>query len=235
MITLALTTPARKPGPAGRAPLPAAPLRTRHAGGSPAVPGTTPTEDVPTELALRAARTGAPDDVARFVTAVERDVLRYIAFLRPDTDGVEDLAQETMLRAILALPRYEGRASARTWLLSIARRTVVDSVRRAAVRPRLSLSESWEREAEGRPAHALPGFEEGVALRDLLNALPDERREAFIATQMWGVSYERCAALCGCPVGTIRSRVSRARAELARMLEAAEGPESHRVAVSSSL
>ena len=85
-----------------------------------------------TEIALRAARSGATEDVARFVAAFEPDVRRYITFLRPDTDGVDDLTQETLLRAIASLPRFEGRSSARTWLLSIARRTVVDSVRQAS-------------------------------------------------------------------------------------------------------
>ncbi|WP_246338255.1 sigma-70 family RNA polymerase sigma factor [Streptomyces harbinensis] len=178
--------------------------------------------DTRTLLALAAARSGSHEDTARFVAAFESDVTRFITFLHPDTDSVEDLVQETMLRALVALKRFEGRSSARTWLLSIARRTVVDSVRRAAARPRTTDGEDWEREAEQRQTSEAPGLDEGIALRSLLGTLADERRYAFVATQLWGMSYEHCASLSGCAVGTVRSRVSRARADLAKMLRAAE-------------
>ncbi|CAL9367659.1 hypothetical protein SUDANB171_00796 [Streptomyces sp. enrichment culture] len=216
MITPALSS--HDPGPLLRGPrLPA----DRSADAS-AAPSPGPVDDHRTRLALTAARSGDPEDTARFVAALAPDVARYIAFLRPDTDGVEDLVQETMLRAIVALKRFEGRSSARTWLLSIARRTVVDSVRRAAVRPRLSDGEGWEREAECRQADGVQGLDEAVALRGLLGTLTEEQRLAFVATQVWGMSYEHCAALSGCAVGTVRSRVSRARADLVRTLRAAE-------------
>ncbi|ARQ72256.1 RNA polymerase subunit sigma [Streptomyces marincola] len=196
----------------------ARPAGERPAGERPHEPA-----DEGTRIALRAARSNAPEDVARFIAAFQRDVRAYIGLLAPDTDGVDDLTQETLLRAIVSLRRFEGRSSARTWLLSIARRTVVDSVRRASVRPRISHADDWQLVAERRQPRDLPGFDEGVALRELLGLLPVERREAFVLTQLLGLSYERAAALCRCPVGTVRSRVSRARAELARLLAAAEG------------
>ncbi|MFD7512466.1 sigma-70 family RNA polymerase sigma factor [Streptomyces sp. NPDC059853] len=214
MITPALTSEASGPYPRGAA--------TGAARVTP-VPG--PATDTPACPALTAARSGAPEDIARFVAAFAADVTRYIAFLHPDTDTVEDLAQETMLRAIVALQRFEGRSSARTWLFSIARRTVVDSVRRAAARPRTADGEDWERQAERRQAnnpHSLHALDEAVALRALLGTLTEERRQAFVATQLWGLSYEHCASLSGCAVGTVRSRVSRARADLVRTLREAE-------------
>jgi RNA polymerase sigma-70 factor (ECF subfamily) len=57
-------------------------------------------------------------------------------------------------------------------------------------------------------------FDDGVALRQLLDGLSADRREAFIATQVLGLSYAEAAEVCGCPVGTIRSRVARARDDL---------------------
>ncbi|PIM65675.1 hypothetical protein CTU88_47885, partial [Streptomyces sp. JV178] len=70
----------------------------------------------------------------------------------------------------------------------------------------------------------LPGFDDGIALADLLAALPDERREAFVLTQVLELPYEDAARLTACPVGTVRSRVARARATLVELLMAAEVP-----------
>ncbi|GGX32494.1 hypothetical protein GCM10010297_62340 [Streptomyces malachitofuscus] len=64
--------------------------------------------------------------------------------------------------------------------------------------------------------------DDGVALLDLLATLPDERREAFVLTQLLGLPYAEAAALSDCPVGTVRSRVARARASLTRLLDEAE-------------
>jgi RNA polymerase sigma-70 factor (ECF subfamily) len=170
-----------------------------------------------------AARGGDPEAVERFVGALHRDVRRFVAHLCADPQAVDDLAQDTFLRALGSLHRFEGRCSARTWLLSIARRAVTDSFRYAAARPRLSDVPDWRLAVEHAQPRGLPGFDDGIALADLLGALPDERREAFVLTQMLGLSYEDAAELTGCPVGTVRSRVSRARSTLVRLLAAAEG------------
>ncbi|MFD9116739.1 sigma-70 family RNA polymerase sigma factor [Streptomyces bottropensis] len=169
-----------------------------------------------------AARGGDPEAVERFVGALHRDVQRFVAHLCADPQAVDDLAQDTFLRALDSLHRFEGRCSARTWLLSIARRAVTDSFRHAAARPRLSDVPDWRLAVEHAQPRGLPGFDDGVALTDLLGALPEERREAFVLTQMLGLSYEDAADLTGCPIGTVRSRVSRARATLVALLAAAE-------------
>ncbi|MGW2707192.1 sigma-70 family RNA polymerase sigma factor [Streptomyces sp. NPDC001340] len=166
-----------------------------------------------------AARGGDPRAVERFVRALHRDVLRYVAHLCADPQAVDDLAQDTFLRALGSLHRFEGRSSARAWLLSIARRAVIDSYRYAAARPRLSDVPDWQTAVELAQPRDLPGFDEGIALLDLLAALPDERREAFVLTQLAGLPYAEAAAACGCPVGTVRSRVARARATLMDLLD----------------
>ncbi len=169
-----------------------------------------------------AARGGDPDAADHFVRALHGDVLRYVTYLSGDPQTAHDLTQDTFARAFGSLHRYEGRASARTWLLSIARRAVADSLRRAAVRPRIADTVDWRTAVEGAQPRGLPGFEDGIALLGLLETLPDERREAFLLTQMVGLSYEEAAGFAGCPVGTVRSRVSRARATLERVLREAE-------------
>ncbi|WDO10582.1 sigma-70 family RNA polymerase sigma factor [Streptomyces murinus] len=169
-----------------------------------------------------AARGGDPDAADHFVRALHADVLRYVTYLSGDPQTAHDLTQDTFARAFGSLHRYEGRASARTWLLSIARRAVADSLRRAAVRPRIADTVDWQAAVEGTQPRGLPGFDDGIALLDLLETLPDERREAFLLTQVVGLSYEEAAGFTGCPIGTVRSRVSRARATLERVLREAE-------------
>ncbi|MGW1543304.1 sigma-70 family RNA polymerase sigma factor [Streptomyces sp. NPDC002309] len=181
------------------------------------------TDDSITAWAL-AARGGDPAAVDRFVRALHRDVLRYVAHLCGDPQAVDDLAQDTFLRALGSLHRFEGRSSARAWLLSIARRAVIDSYRYAAARPRLSDVPDWRLAVELAQPRDLPGFDDGIALLDLLAALPEERREAFVLTQLLGLPYAEAAVLSGCPVGTVRSRVNRARATLVDLLAAADRP-----------
>jgi RNA polymerase sigma-70 factor (ECF subfamily) len=117
---------------------------------------------------------------------------------------------------VLSLTRFAGRSSSRTWLLSIARRAVVDHFRARSTRPRLS-AQDWTAAAEERSARsraAASGFEEVVEIGLLLRGLADERREALVLTQLLGYTYAEVAEICGCPIGTVRSRVARAREDL---------------------
>lgn len=171
-----------------------------------------------------AARSGDADAVEHFVRALHRDVQRYVAHLCGDPQAVDDLAQDTFLRALGSLHRFEGRSSARSWLLSIARRAVIDSYRHAAARPRLSDVADWQLAVENAQPRDLPGFDDGIALLDLLSSLPEDRREAFLLTQLVGLPYAEAAEVSDCPVGTVRSRVARARATLMDLLEEPEEP-----------
>ncbi|WP_369197981.1 sigma-70 family RNA polymerase sigma factor [Streptomyces djakartensis] len=169
-----------------------------------------------------AARGGDSVAVEHFVRALHRDVVRYVAHLCADPQAVDDLAQDTFLRALGSLHRFEGRSSARAWLLAIARRAVADSIRSGAVRPRRADLPDWELAAELAQPRGLPGFDDGVVLRELLDGLPEERREAFVLTQVLGLPYAEAAALSRCPIGTVRSRVARARATLVALLAETE-------------
>lgn len=177
-------------------------------------------DDHLTVLAL-AAREGAPADVAAFTGAVYTDVRRFIAYLA-GAHSAEDLTQETFVRVLRSLPGFAGRSSARTWLLSIARRVVVDRFRSAASRPVVADLADWQATAERCQPRGLPGREDGVALADLLARVPRERREAFMLTQLMGLPYAEAAAMIGCPIGTVRSRVARARSQLIASLKAAD-------------
>jgi RNA polymerase sigma-70 factor, ECF subfamily len=158
--------------------------------------------DEVTSAALRARR-GDAAAAAVFVRSTQRDVWRLCAHLI-DRASADDLTQETYARAFGSLHRYAGRSSARTWLLAIARHVCADAIR-TAVRSR-SLPPPAAEHAQD-PADA-------VTLHALLGGLSDDRREAFVLTQLVGLSYAEAADVCGCPVGTVRSRVARARADL---------------------
>ncbi|MFJ3705363.1 MULTISPECIES: sigma-70 family RNA polymerase sigma factor [Streptomyces] len=200
-------------------PLDGTPVPTRHtrAPEATATRYSSASDATATRLAL-AARDGDPVKADRFVRVLHRDVWRYVAHLSADTQAADDLTQDVFLRALTGLPRFEGRSSARTWLLSIARRTVADSFRHAAARPRLADRDDWQRAAEQAQPCGTPGFEEGVALAELLSSIPADRREAFVLTQLLGIPYAEAATVIGCPVGTVRSRVARARVELIGLL-----------------
>jgi RNA polymerase sigma-70 factor (ECF subfamily) len=160
------------------------------------------------------ARRGDPAAAARFVRATQADVWRLCAHLG-DPAEADDLTQETYLRAFRSLPQFAGRSSARTWLLSIARRTCADRIRERRRRPVVDRPADPASPVEP----AAPDVSDGVVLRAVLGGLPPDRRDAFVLTQLAGLSYPEAAEVCGCPVGTIRSRVARARADLVAALD----------------
>lgn len=160
----------------------------------------------------RLAGQGDQQAAAAFVRALQRPVWRFLAHLAGPGEA-DDLTQETFLRALRSLPGFAGRSSARTWLFTIARRVAVDHVRAAVTRPRTATLPDWRTAAEGAGA-VEPAADDGVALHRLIAALAPERRVAFVATQVAGLSYAEAAQVCGCPIGTIRSRVARAREDL---------------------
>lgn len=175
-------------------------------------------EDQITQLAKAAGR-GDQAALSQFIVATQRDVWRTVAYLA-DPGSADDLTQETFLRAIRSLPRFSGRSTARTWLLSIARRVVVDQFRHNSSRPRTTHVPNLD-DALGQGRYA-SRIENVVEIRMLLDGLDAERREAFVLTQVLGLSYAEAAEVGGCPIGTIRSRVARARSDLLQVVNASD-------------
>ncbi|MER7892250.1 sigma factor [Micromonospora sp. NPDC094482] len=176
---------------------------------------TTDDDAAVTAWALAAGR-GDREAATRFIQATQHQVWRFVGHLASPGEA-DDLTQETYLRALRSLPTFAARASARTWLLGIARRVVVDQIRAATSRPRtVPLSERHDLADTGG------GFDGMVALEGVLLTIDADRREAFVATQITGLSYAEAAEVCGCPVGTIRSRVARAREDLVVALNAGQ-------------
>jgi RNA polymerase sigma-70 factor (ECF subfamily) len=160
-----------------------------------------------------AARDGDRTALLHAIRESQADVWRLAAHL-VGPDEADDVTQDTFVRAWKALPRFRGDSSARTWLLSIARRACADSVRGSVRRRRLATRVTPATD-EADPAGA-------TDLDALVAGLDRDPRTAFVLTQIVGCSYEEAASICGVPIGTIRSRVARARERLVTQLREAE-------------
>lgn len=156
-----------------------------------------------------AGRDGDRSALAAWVRRVQLDVWRLCAAL-VDPSEADDLTQETFVRAFRAAAAFRAESSSRTWLLSIARRVCADAIRSRQRRRRLSPKLVTRTEV---PLGSV------VEVDDLLSGLHQDRRVAFVLTQLLGLSYAEAAMVCGCPVGTIRSRVARAREDLVSALD----------------
>jgi RNA polymerase sigma-70 factor (ECF subfamily) len=172
-----------------------------------------------TQMALAAA-TGDRVAITAFVRRTQPEVWRVCARLGSRAEA-DDLTQEVYLRALPALGRFRGDASARTWLLQITRHVCADNVRRAN-RSRALLDRLVQR--GDRTEVEAPRTGE-IELDEAITDLDPDRRAAFVLTQVAGLSYAEAAEVCGVPVGTIRSRVARARADLLDAL-AGQAPQS---------
>ena len=147
----------------------------------------------------------------------QAEVWRVAAHLVGPNEA-DDVTQDVFVRAWRALPSFRAESSGRTWLLAIARRACADAVRAQSRWRRLTArlhSESTAAETEGN------GVDELHGLADLIAGLPPPQREAFVLTQITGCSYAEAAELCSVEIGTIRSRVARARVELVDLVRAA--------------
>ena len=160
---------------------------------------------------LLAARDGDRSALRAFVERSQGEVWRFVAHEVGAADA-DDVTQDVYVRAWRALPDFRQEASARTWLLAITRRACIDALRRRGRRARLGARLAGAARAD-TPDHA-----EVHALDALVGHLDRTRREAFVLTQMLGCSYAEAAAVCGVPIGTVRSRVARARADLIEAL-----------------
>jgi RNA polymerase sigma-70 factor, ECF subfamily len=144
------------------------------------------------------------------------DLRAYARFLAPQRAEADDLVQEAFVRALAALPQFRDGTNLRAWLFAILRNSFFEqSRRRRTERAMLARSAPLDESA-------LPEQEARTDLADLqhhLFALPPLLREALVLVGAQGISYEEAAQICGVPAGTMKARVSRARAQLARQMQ----------------
>lgn len=166
-----------------------------------------------------------PDQMAQFKRELTEVVPHLRAFARGlcgRADMADDLVQEALLKAWAARDRFEPGTSLRAWTFVILRNVYLTDMRRNRFR-----GEYDEGVAE-RILTAPAGQEQPIHLSDMhraLLSLQSERREALLLVGAGGFSYEEAAEICSCAVGTIKSRVGRARATINAMLEKGELPD----------
>lgn len=169
----------------------------------------------PDEALMRRAARGDAGAFDALLGRHEGAVFHYLTRLTADRALAEDLAQECWLRVWRARHSYQSTASFRTWLFTVARRLVLDH----AKAPRLPVGPLTEGQAAMLPGASSPcdqvvagALEQAVA--EALARLPPEQREAVVLRDMEGLSYADIARITGCPLGTVKSRLSAGRAHL---------------------
>ena len=158
------------------------------------------------------------------VIKYQRRIERLIGRMVRDTDLIQDIAQETFLRAWRALHQFRGEAQFYTWLYRIAVNTAKKAlmekkrdplVTEAALLGRDDDDETSRPETEltteATPESELAAREIAAAVHAAMEALPDDLREAVTLREIEGMSYEESAEAMDCPIGTVRSRIFRAR------------------------
>ena len=139
------------------------------------------------------------------------DLRAYARFLHRDASRADDLVQETVLRALAASAQFQPGTSAKAWLFTIQRNTFLQRTR-AARREDAAMQRAAVTAGEPIAAHGA----EIADLAAMLWTLPPSLREALLLVGAQELSHEEAADICGVPAGTMRARVSRARAQLAR-------------------
>lgn len=144
------------------------------------------------------------------------DLRAYARFLTPQRTEADDLVQDALVRALAALAQFRPGTSLRAWLFVILRNAFYEQARRRR-QERAALRHGLPAEEGGAPAQ---DAQSDIAdLQTQLYALPALLREALVLVGAQGMSYEEAAEICNVPVGTMKARVSRARAQLARLLQ----------------
>ncbi len=187
----------------------------------PALPGSAENSD-----AMLVERTIAGDQGAfeLLVIKYQRRIQRLIGRMVRDVDLVEDIAQETFIRAYRALHQFRGDAQFYTWLYRIAvntaRKFLLElkrdpTVSENALRPDDDGDETFwagnEPTTDETPESVLAAKEIAAAVNQALGDLPEELRQALTLREIEGLSYEEISEAMACPIGTVRSRIFRAR------------------------
>lgn len=156
----------------------------------------------------------------------------YAMVLSRNRAEAEDLVQETCLRALRAIDRLRAEGSAKSWLFTILRNIWLNQLRQRRTAPdliELDADENGTYEPVDQAQDQAKGFESKVEreqVRDAIQQLPVEFREIVILREYEELSYQEIAGLLGCPVGTVMSRLARARSRLRDLLS--EGPQAAR-------
>lgn len=166
------------------------------------------------------------------VVKYQRRIERLIGRMVRDVDLVADIAQETFIRAYRALPQFRGESAFYTWLYRIAVNTAKKSLMELKRDPLITESARLGRDEDGEetsrlenelsdgetPDAVLASRQVAAAVNAAIEDLSEDLRQAILLREIEGLSYEEIAAVMNCPIGTVRSRIFRAREAIAERL-----------------
>lgn len=161
-------------------------------------------------------------DFKRALTDVAPHLRAFARGLCGCRDRADDLAQEAMLRAWAARDRYAAGTNFKAWTFTILRNHFYSEARRARFHG------EYDELAAERILRAPPSQESPLELADVLRALstiPDSYREALLLVAAGNLSYDEIAEICGIALGTVKSRICRARAMLAKVIDSGQLPD----------
>lgn len=188
------------------------------------------TEDSDAKLVER-VQLGDVKAFEMLVVKYQRRIERLIGRMVRDVDLVEDIAQETFIRAYRAMPKFRFESAFYTWLYRIAVNTAKKfllelkrdpTVSESSLKSRDEDDETSRTESEpsdtGTPDAMLASKQIAAAVNAAVEALSEDLREAIVLREIEGLSYEEIAEAMNCPIGTVRSRIFRAREAIAERL-----------------
>ena len=183
--------------------------------------------EIDQQLVERAQR-GDKHAFELLVAKYQRKLARLLSRFIRDPAEVEDVAQEAFIKAYRALPSFRGESAFYTWLYRIgintAKNYLVAMGRRAPTTTEFD-SEDAENFEDGdqlrdvnTPENELMSKQIAQTVNETMEALPEELRTAIVLREIDGLSYEEIATVMNCPIGTVRSRIFRARETIAERL-----------------
>ena len=163
------------------------------------------------------------------VIKYQRKLARLLSQFIRDAAEVEDIAQETFIKAYRALPSFRGDSAFYTWLYRIGINTAKNFLVSQGRKVPTTVSEFDNEDAENfeeagklrevsTPESELMSKQIAQTVNQSLDALPEELRTAIVLREIEGLSYEEIASIMNCPIGTVRSRIFRAREAIAEKL-----------------
>jgi RNA polymerase sigma-70 factor (ECF subfamily) len=186
-----------------------------------------PDRDIDRQLVERAQR-GDKQAFELLVQKYQRKLARLLARFIRDPAEVEDVTQEAFIKAYRALPAFRGDSAFYTWLYRIGINTAKNYLmalgRRAPTSTEVEAEDAEGLEAADQlrdvntPESQLLSKEIGTTVTETIEALPEELRTAIQLRELEGMSYEDIARIMDCPIGTVRSRIFRAREAIAERL-----------------
>ncbi len=175
---------------------------------------------------IQSCLNGEIEAFSQLVEKYQDRLCRSLYRITGSTHDSAEIAQEAFVLAYQKLNTFKGHSAFYSWLYRIAFNTAI-SQKRKKKRPTSSLESIRENSGvepvddhpESSPEYRMEQAEKQKLVQEALNSLPDEFRDVLVLKEMDGLKYEEISEIVGCPVGTVRSRIHRARAELRIKLE----------------